>query len=265
MKKLLLLIACIFYLSINGFSQMDSLNAKPDTGAYIKMDIEPGFLLRSDVWKNYLRQQIDSIGILGKYCPTGNYYVVVQYEVAADGTLSNVRGLTNVGYGMEDEVVKAINNGAGIVEQERTTQTRTVAAQVVDFHVSKTPFDQPVKISSANLIKVNDTGAFVKVEIEAGFKGGTYAWGHFLQTNLDANVPNTNNAPSGIYVTMVKFVVDVDGTVQDIHPITACGYGMEKEVVRVLKNGPKWNPAMLNGKPVKAYRVQPVTFEVNSN
>jgi protein TonB len=38
---------------------------------------------------------------------------------------------------------------------------------------------------------------------------------------------------------------------------------MEEEVMRVIQKSPKWRPAMQNGKPVKAYRKQPITFVVN--
>ena len=37
---------------------------------------------------------------------------------------------------------------------------------------------------------------------------------------------------------------------------------MEEEVMRIIKKGPKWIPAMQNGRPVNAYRRQPVTFMV---
>jgi periplasmic protein TonB len=37
---------------------------------------------------------------------------------------------------------------------------------------------------------------------------------------------------------------------------------MEDEVVRTIKNGPKWEPAIQYGQEVNAYRRQPVTFVV---
>ncbi len=40
---------------------------------------------------------------------------------------------------------------------------------------------------------------------------------------------------------------------------------MEAEVVRMLKKSPKWSPAIQNGKPVKAYRKQPVTFVIEAD
>ncbi|MEQ1678624.1 MAG: energy transducer TonB, partial [Chitinophagaceae bacterium] len=44
--------------------------------------------------------------------------------------------------------------------------------------------------------------------------------------------------------------------------LTNHGYGMEEEAMRVIKKGPKWTPAVQNGRQVKAYRKQPITFQV---
>ena len=42
--------------------------------------------------------------------------------------------------------------------------------------------------------------------------------------------------------------------------MTNFGYGMEQEVIRIMKKSPMWTPASQNDKTVKAYRKQPVTF-----
>ena len=44
--------------------------------------------------------------------------------------------------------------------------------------------------------------------------------------------------------------------------MTNWGYGMENEVVRIIKNSPAWVPAVQDGKQVQAYRKQPITFVV---
>ena len=61
---------------------------------------------------------------------------------------------------------------------------------------------------------------------------------------------------------MIQFVVDVEGNVSDIKPLTNHGYGLEQEAVRVLKKAAKWEPAIQNGVKVKAYRKQVITFQV---
>jgi hypothetical protein len=87
-------------------------------------------------------------------------------------------------------------------------------------------------------------------------------WKKFLELNLNAGVPIANGAPAGLYKVWVQFVVGKDGSVTDIKPLTNWGYGMEDEVIRIIKKAEGWSPASIGGKPVKAFRMQPVTFSV---
>ena len=103
---------------------------------------------------------------------------------------------------------------------------------------------------------------FQKVEIEAAFPGGEMAWRKFLEKKLNPNVPVDNGAPAGIYKVYIQFVVNKEGNINDVKALTNNGYGMEQEVVRLIRNGPKWVPAIQRGRKVNAYRKQPVTFQV---
>jgi protein TonB len=103
---------------------------------------------------------------------------------------------------------------------------------------------------------------FEKVEIEAAFPGGDAAWRRFLEKNLQNFNPADNGAPAGSYTVYVQFVVDKEGNISDVRALTNKGYGMEEEAVKVIKKGPKWTPAIQNGRNVKAYRKQPITFQV---
>ena len=103
---------------------------------------------------------------------------------------------------------------------------------------------------------------FEKVDIEASFPGGEGAWRYFLERNLDGSVPVDKGAPAGLYTVWVQFIVDKEGNVTNIKALTNWGYGMEPEVIRIIKKAGKWIPASQNGKAVIAYRKQPVTFIV---
>ncbi len=100
---------------------------------------------------------------------------------------------------------------------------------------------------------------FTAVEIDAKFDGN---WQKFLLRNLNPQTPIDNNAPPGNYTVMMQFVVDIDGTVSDIKALSNLGYGLEQEAIRVLKKATKWEPAIQNGRKVKAYRRQSITFTV---
>jgi len=103
---------------------------------------------------------------------------------------------------------------------------------------------------------------FERVEVDASYPGGNTGWRQFLEKNLDAGVPERKGAPLGDYTVIVQFIVDKDGTVTDVTPLTKLGYGMEEELIRLIKKSGKWMPASQNGRTVKAFRQQPVTFRV---
>lgn len=106
---------------------------------------------------------------------------------------------------------------------------------------------------------------FTKVEIDASYPGGASAWRNFLERNLRGETPVDNGASPGTYTIIVQFVVDVAGNVSDVKALTNQGFGMEQEAMRVLKKSGKWKPAIQNGREVKAYRKQPITFQVLEN
>ncbi|MEI9945027.1 MAG: energy transducer TonB [Chitinophagaceae bacterium] len=109
------------------------------------------------------------------------------------------------------------------------------------------------------------TKVFEKVEIEASYPLGLEGWRAFLEKNLNPNTPIDNGAPVGKYTVYVQFVVNKNGDVSDVQPLTKFGYGMEREVVELLKKSGQWNPATQDGRHVNAYRKQPVTFVVEQD
>ena len=111
--------------------------------------------------------------------------------------------------------------------------------------------------------KIADSTIFEKVEQEAEFPGGQTAWIKYLTANLNADIPIIKKAKNGTYTVIVRFIVNKDGSISNIKAETNHGHGMEKEVVRVIKAGPNWVPAIQDGRKVRAYRRQPVTFVVS--
>ncbi|MEO8403071.1 MAG: energy transducer TonB [Chitinophagaceae bacterium] len=110
--------------------------------------------------------------------------------------------------------------------------------------------------------KTKSDEPFRSVEVEAKFEGD---WSRFLLKNLRGEIPVGNGAAVGKYRVAIEFVVDVDGSVSNIKPVSNNGYGMEEEAVRVLKKAAKWRPGIQNGIPVKAYHTQIIVFDVQEN
>ncbi|MEO7443918.1 MAG: hypothetical protein ABIT96_09440 [Ferruginibacter sp.] len=122
---------------------------------------------------------------------------------------------------------------------------------------------------SYNSMAQDTTGSvsksFNKVEIEAEFPGGQQGWVKFLMKNLNPDVPVNNDAPSGKYTVTARFIVDKSGQVRGAECETSFGFGMENEILRMLKISPSWIPAMQDGRAVNAYRRQPITFIVQED
>jgi periplasmic protein TonB len=127
------------------------------------------------------------------------------------------------------------------------------------LHAQTTVPDETLKADTS----VNSDGMiFEKVEIEASFSGGEQGWIDYLQKNLNAATPVINGAPAGRYTVTIQFIVDKNGKLSALKALTKHGFGMEAEVMRILRKSPPWNPALQDGRTVKAYRLQPVTFVV---
>jgi TonB-dependent SusC/RagA subfamily outer membrane receptor len=107
-----------------------------------------------------------------------------------------------------------------------------------------------------------DNKIFTKVETDPSFPGGAAKWKQYLKVALNANIPSQKGAPVGIYTVIVQFVVKKDSFITDVKALTNHGFGMEEEAIRLISKGPRWIPAMQNGKQVTSYWKQPVTFYV---
>jgi protein TonB len=149
------------------------------------------------------------------------------------------------------------------VEKVEETKIGTVNQEgIKDEGLAAPPVDAGKGVVEAPKDETNYDQTFTKVEIEAAFPGGEGQWRKFLERNLNASTPVDNGAPAGSYTVVVQFIVDKEGNVSDVKALTNHGYGMEEEAVKVIKRGPKWTPAVQNGRQVKAYRKQPITFMV---
>ncbi|HET6768240.1 MAG TPA: energy transducer TonB [Chitinophagaceae bacterium] len=91
----------------------------------------------------------------------------------------------------------------------------------------------------------------------ASFPGGTAAWLDFLRRFLQS--PEALEPGQRIAV-QVRFWVDIDGSVSKAEIIKSGGKSFDKEVLRVLKKMPAWEPAIQNGNYVAVAYTQPVIF-----
>ncbi len=85
-------------------------------------------------------------------------------------------------------------------------------------------------------------------------------WKSHLEKNLHPEIGADKGIKSGTYQVIIKFIVNIDGSISNIEPETKFGFGLEAEASRVIKISPEWTASSLFGIPIKAERRQPITF-----
>ncbi len=103
------------------------------------------------------------------------------------------------------------------------------------------------------------------VDAVAEYPGGDIARRTFIEKNINALVAVENSAPAGTYTVVVVCFIGINGKIFAAVPETSHGYGMEKEVLRIINKIPKpYKPALKNGVPVKTKIKFPVMFSISS-
>jgi protein TonB len=158
------------------------------------------------------------------------------------------------------EIEKLEETKIGTVNQEGTKDEGIVAPPVED---KGGVFEAPKEDDSDKV--------FQKVEIDAEFPGGTSGWTRYVTREIERNIDDLqDDGRSGTVV--ILFIVDKEGAVSEVRalPCNEAGVGnclppnskLAEIAVNAIRKGPKWKPAIQNGRQVKAYRRQPVTFQL---
>lgn len=93
------------------------------------------------------------------------------------------------------------------------------------------------------------------IDVKPTFPGGIDAFYQFIGKNF--KTPKVEGLQGKVYVT---FVIEKDGSIIDIKVLRDIGYGTGEEAVRVLKECPKWNPGIQNGKAVRVLYSLPISI-----
>ena len=100
---------------------------------------------------------------------------------------------------------------------------------------------------------------FVSMENPPMYPGGMASFYKFLGESMKYPVEALVNNIQGS--VLVSFTIEKDGTLTDAKVDRKLGYGTDEEALKVLKLSKKWNPGMLNGKPVRVKYNIPIKFK----
>ena len=153
------------------------------------------------------------------------------------------------------EVEKLEETKIGTINQEGIKDEGIVAPPVSD--AGKGVIEAPKKDET------DYDQTFTKVEIESDYPGGQGAWMRYLNKTFRYPDQAVEQEIQGTVV--VQFIVDKEGNVSDVEAISGPKEGgLREEAIRVIKKSGKWTPAVQNGRQVKSYKKQPITFRLQS-
>jgi TonB family protein len=157
---------------------------------------------------------------------------------------------------------KYFNEKKGFLEQTRCYDNGQLNGYMVDYDEKGDTTSYSV-LDHNNLIrswssKPEDTSrTFTTIESVGEFPGGKTAWVKYLSENL-SYPKQLKEKISGQVI--VKVHIDSTGVVNEVEVLKSLHPLLDAEVIRVIKNSPKWKPAMQNGKAVPMTFTQPISF-----
>ncbi len=130
----------------------------------------------------------------------------------------------------------------------------------IDLNIGE---DVPIEPTFLSAPPIEDKADEIKefVEVQANFVGGMTAWYAYLNKNLTYPTQARRMGIEG--TVLVRFVVNTDGSVQDIEIVRSIGGGCDEIAMNVIKNSPKWNAGKHNGKAVRSRMTIPIRFKLN--
>lgn len=87
-----------------------------------------------------------------------------------------------------------------------------------------------------------------------------YDFGKYLSENI--HYPDSAREKNIEGRVIIRFVVNEDGHISDCAIVKSVSGDCDTEALRVIKNMPAWKPGRQNGKEVKVYYNQPISFKL---
>ena len=241
MKKQFLLLVALFAFLLNVNAQNNVSKNDESTRLYQVVEQMPEFPGGQKALLKFLQNNV-------RY-PTVAYTnkiqgkTVVSFVVEPDGSVDNVEVAKGVAKILDDEAIR-------VVSMSPKWKPGKIGGKPV-----RVKYNLPITFKLDDEESVHE-----HVEQMPEFPGGQKALLKFLQNNVRYPTFASANKIQGR--TIVSFVVEPDGSVDNVEVAKSSSSVLDEEAVRVVKKFPKWKPGMIDGKPVRVKYCVPVNFKL---
>jgi len=130
-----------------------------------------------------------------------------------------------------------------------------------DVDVKETTVIEEVVISEAVVVEEKADAIFDVVETQPNPPGGMSGWNKYLSENLKYPTQARRMGVEGSVILV--FVINTDGSIQDVEVLRGIGGGCDEEAIKIVKNAPKWEPGKQRGRPVRTRMRLPIRFKLS--
>lgn len=172
-----------------------------------------------------------------KDCTGGR--ITMTFVIEKDGSLTDIKTVKDIGFGAGDEAVRVLKECPKWIPGKHDGKTVRVQYTLPISIEAEEGLDNKLILDNDNLI-----WSMAGVNVKPEFIGGTKKLYAFIEQNI--KIPK-NYSGGKFYIS---FIVEKEGSLSNFE-IGDGGAGIGEEVIRVLKECPKWEPGEQNGKKVR--------------
>ena len=190
-------------------------------------------------------------------------YVKFETTEAPDPISGEIRSKTTVvGYNSDGTLNENFQFHLSAMEKHGDTTLYTVDP----FTLSADNFNLKILTTEDNPVQVMEKDpdtVFQIVDEMPQFPGGEKALTDYMANNVKYPEEAKNKNIAGR--VFASFVVEKDGSVNEVKVLRGIGGGCDEEAVRVIKSMPKWKPGIQKGKPVRVSFQMPFMFKLDES
>ncbi len=248
-----------------GTSHPSSGGRDTTKAVYDKVDVAPLPIGGMARWNSYLLSNLTYPTSARRKGVEGT--VVVGFVVNTDGSVSDIEIKKGIGAGCDEEAIRIVKGSpkwtpgilGGKAVRARVLFPLTFKLDGPDTSADSTKAATPLTDGPEPSLQATEE-VYDLVDTPPSPIGGMATWQRHLSENL--KYP-TSARMKGIQGTvLVSFIVNTDGSIQEVTLVQGIGGGCDEEALRVFKISPRWTPGMIKGRAVRTRMTLPLSFRL---
>jgi protein TonB len=137
-----------------------------------------------------------------------------------------------------------------------------VGFSISHAHAQAGPNAAAPGIAATTPAAMKPDSVYINPEVRPQFVGGDKAFRDYLAKTIHYPQQAIQKRVAG--TVYVSFILSAQGKVQDAHVMRGPGNGLNDEALRLVWLMPAWQPARVNGQPVRVACTIPIAFSASN-